>query len=119
MSHLLNYTNDKQETILHLAVIHGTPRLIALLVAKVHTGHHFVIWCHNVILQYSRFLHMTLCSNQPSFVSIVKVISSVNMSHLLNYTNDKQETILHLAVIHGTPRLIALLVAKGKSLLPT
>ncbi|KOB65985.1 Relish [Operophtera brumata] len=65
------------------------------------------------------FLHMTLCSNQPSFVSIVKVISSVNMSHLLNYTNDKQETILHLAVIHGTPRLIALLVAKGKSLLPS
>ncbi|KAJ0178904.1 hypothetical protein K1T71_005679 [Dendrolimus kikuchii] len=61
------------------------------------------------------FLHMTLCSNLPSFDYIVKLIHSVKMTHLFNYYNDKQQTILHLAVLNDMPKIVTLLVAKGVS----
>lgn len=59
------------------------------------------------------FLHMTLCSNLPSFESIVKLINKVKMSKLFNYSNDKQQTILHLAVMNDMPKIVTLLVDKG------
>ncbi|XP_026322001.1 nuclear factor NF-kappa-B p105 subunit-like isoform X2 [Hyposmocoma kahamanoa] len=59
------------------------------------------------------FLHMTLSNNQPSFEFIIKLIHSIRMTHLLNFTNDMQQTILHLAVIHELPQLVSFLVAKG------
>ncbi|XP_064071534.1 nuclear factor NF-kappa-B p110 subunit isoform X1 [Vanessa tameamea] len=59
------------------------------------------------------FLHMTLCSNQPSLEYIVKLIHSMRMTKLLNLKNDKMQTILHLAIIHDLPRLVTFLVSKG------
>ncbi|XP_050343891.1 nuclear factor NF-kappa-B p110 subunit isoform X2 [Nymphalis io] len=59
------------------------------------------------------FLHMTLCSNQPSLEYIVKLIHSMKMTKLLNLKNDQMQTILHLAVINDLPRLVTFLVSKG------
>ncbi|KAG6455387.1 hypothetical protein O3G_MSEX009193 [Manduca sexta] len=59
------------------------------------------------------FLHMTLCSNQSSFEYIVKIIHSVKMTHLLDYCNNKQQTILHMAIVNDLPRMVSLLIAKG------
>ncbi|CAG9795155.1 unnamed protein product [Diatraea saccharalis] len=59
------------------------------------------------------FLHMTLCSKEPSLEYIVKLIHSMKMTNLLNLTNNQSQTILHLAVIHDMPNVIPLLVEKG------
>ncbi|CAH2105464.1 unnamed protein product [Euphydryas editha] len=59
------------------------------------------------------FLHMTLCSNQPSLEYIVKLIYSVKMTKLLNIKNDQMQTVLHLAIINNLPRLVSFLVSKG------
>ncbi|KAJ8727515.1 hypothetical protein PYW07_001634 [Mythimna separata] len=61
------------------------------------------------------FLHMTLCSNQPSLEYIVKIIHSVKATHLLDCTNDRQQTTLHLAVLNDMPKMVALFIAKGSS----
>ncbi|XP_045446930.1 nuclear factor NF-kappa-B p110 subunit [Melitaea cinxia] len=59
------------------------------------------------------FLHMTLCSNQPSLEYIVKLIHSVKMFKLLNLKNDEMQTVLHLAIVYNLPRLVSFLVSKG------
>ncbi|XP_059056630.1 nuclear factor NF-kappa-B p110 subunit [Achroia grisella] len=59
------------------------------------------------------FLHMTLCSKQPSLKYIVKLIHSMNMPHLLNLKNNLSQTVLHLAIVHESPELITFLVSKG------
>ncbi|KAL4708286.1 hypothetical protein ACJJTC_007692 [Scirpophaga incertulas] len=59
------------------------------------------------------FLHMTLCSRQPSLEYIVKLIHSMKMTHLLNMTNHQSQTILHLAVMHDMPKNIPFLLSKG------
>lgn len=59
------------------------------------------------------FLHMTLCSNQPSFKNIVKIINSVNMSRLFDYYNDKHQTVLHIAIAYEMPKIVTLLIANG------
>ncbi|KAJ8733352.1 hypothetical protein PYW08_001650 [Mythimna loreyi] len=61
------------------------------------------------------FLHMTLCSNQPSLEYIVKIIHSVKATHLLDCTNNRQQTTLHLAVYNDMPKMVSLLIAKGSS----
>ncbi|KAJ2951951.1 hypothetical protein O0L34_g4210 [Tuta absoluta] len=59
------------------------------------------------------FLHMTLASNQPSLEYMITLVHSLRMPHLLNLTNDLQQTILQLAVVHDQPRLVPFLVGKG------
>ncbi|XP_045765576.1 uncharacterized protein LOC123867542 isoform X2 [Maniola jurtina] len=59
------------------------------------------------------FLHMTLCSNQPSLEYIVKLIHSMKMTKLLNLKNNQMQTILHLAISNDSPKLVSFLVAKG------
>ncbi|CAH2244152.1 jg23458 [Pararge aegeria aegeria] len=59
------------------------------------------------------FLHMTLCSNQPSLEYIVKLIFSLKMTKLLNLKNNQMRTILHLAIINDSPKLVSFLVSKG------
>ncbi|KAL0832654.1 hypothetical protein ABMA28_000846 [Loxostege sticticalis] len=59
------------------------------------------------------FLHMTLCSKQPSLDYIVKLIHSMKMTHLLNLTNNQSQTILHLAVVYDMPKTVSFLVSKG------
>ncbi|XP_072939833.1 uncharacterized protein Rel [Epargyreus clarus] len=59
------------------------------------------------------FLHMTLCSNQPSLEFIVKLIHNMRMTHLLNLRNHRMKTILHLAVENDLPKLVTFLVSKG------
>nr|AXF67445.1 relish [Ostrinia furnacalis] len=59
------------------------------------------------------FLHMTLCSKQPSLDYIVKLIHSMKMPHLLNLTNNQSQTILHLAVVYDMPKTVSFLVSKG------
>ncbi|XP_052740649.1 uncharacterized protein LOC112053564 [Bicyclus anynana] len=59
------------------------------------------------------FLHMTLCSNQPSLEYIVKLIHNMKMTKLLNLKNNQMQTILHLAIINDSPKLVSFLVSKG------
>ncbi|XP_052749400.1 nuclear factor NF-kappa-B p110 subunit isoform X1 [Galleria mellonella] len=59
------------------------------------------------------FLHMTLCSNQPSLQYIVKLVHSMGMTHLLNLKNNLSQTVLHLAIVHETPEHIKFLVSRG------
>ncbi|XP_069358194.1 nuclear factor NF-kappa-B p110 subunit [Maniola hyperantus] len=59
------------------------------------------------------FLHMTLCSNQPSLEYIVKLIHSMKMTKLLNLKNNQMQTILHLAISNDSPKLVSFLVSKG------
>ncbi|CAG4992014.1 unnamed protein product [Parnassius apollo] len=59
------------------------------------------------------FLHMMLCSNQPSLEYIVKLIHTMRMTDLLNKTNNQAQSILHLAIINDLPRLVTFLVSKG------
>ncbi|CAH0702864.1 unnamed protein product [Spodoptera exigua] len=61
------------------------------------------------------FLHMTLCSNQPSLEYIVKIIHSVRATHLLDFSNDRQQTPLHLAVVNDMPKMVTLFVSKGSN----
>ncbi|XP_041970286.1 uncharacterized protein LOC121726813 isoform X2 [Aricia agestis] len=58
------------------------------------------------------FLHMSLCSNQPSLVYIVKLVHSVRMPRLLNLKNHDGQTLLHLAVMYDS-KLVPFLVSKG------
>ncbi|CAG4919083.1 unnamed protein product [Colias eurytheme] len=59
------------------------------------------------------FLHMTLCSNQPSLQFIVKLVHNSGLIGLLNLQNHQMRSILHLAVINDQASLIPFLVAKG------
>ncbi|PZC86585.1 hypothetical protein B5X24_HaOG206146 [Helicoverpa armigera] len=61
------------------------------------------------------FLHMALCSNQPSLEYIVKIIHSVKATHLLDCANDRQQTTLHIAVVNDMPKMVSLFVAKGSN----
>ncbi|KAF9806827.1 hypothetical protein SFRURICE_015920 [Spodoptera frugiperda] len=61
------------------------------------------------------FLHMTLCSNQPSLEYIVKIIHSVKATHLLDFANERQQTPLHLAVVNDMPKMVTLFVSKGSN----
>ncbi|XP_049870070.1 nuclear factor NF-kappa-B p100 subunit-like isoform X2 [Pectinophora gossypiella] len=59
------------------------------------------------------FLHMALSSNQSSLEYMIKLVHSMKMVHLLNLTNELQQTILHLAVINDLPKLVPFLIAHG------
>ncbi|CAB3236845.1 unnamed protein product, partial [Arctia plantaginis] len=59
------------------------------------------------------FLHMSLCSDQNCLEYIVKIIHNVKATHLLDCSNDRQQTTLHLAVLHDMPKIVSLLVTKG------
>ncbi|CAF4814982.1 unnamed protein product [Pieris macdunnoughi] len=59
------------------------------------------------------FLHMTLCSNQPSLQFIVKLIHDLKITGLLNIQNDRMQTVLHLAIINNRENLIPLLISNG------
>ncbi|CAK1545864.1 unnamed protein product [Leptosia nina] len=59
------------------------------------------------------FLHMTLCSNQPSLHFIVKLIHDMGMSSLLNIQNNRLRTVLHMAIINDQFDLIPFLLSKG------
>ncbi|CAG9559794.1 unnamed protein product [Danaus chrysippus] len=59
------------------------------------------------------FLHLTLSSNQPSLEYIVKLIYNMKMTKLLNLKNNQMQTVLHLAIINDSPKLVSFLVSKG------
>ncbi|CAB3236847.1 unnamed protein product [Arctia plantaginis] len=59
------------------------------------------------------FLHMSVYSDPACVYSIVKMIDIVKATHLLNYSNYKLQTTLHLAILNDMSQIVSLLVTKG------